>query len=276
MTDISVGDAVYAANVGGGDTSCVANGYAVGGAGTSATYAISGTVTTGLTVVYQVAAQPSSTAANCLINNAAGFPKYITFQNNTVLSPNVFALQADNGWQFSIDNQFFNNVFADNDAGVNSDINCTAAASEGSSSFGCWDGNTLGFYQNVLTSRNPANWSVVNCPGGSCVNSFPTSVNCAGSSADPTCLGYSGFAGSTPLVTYPSGACVYDGSNSSNCPLMALPWANNFTYTDVSYMGSSSYPNQGVNTTQLNTAMTQTKYVCPAGANCGTHGPYPD
>ncbi len=276
MTDISVGDAVYASNVGGGDTTCATNGYAVGGAGTSATYAISGTVTTGLTVVYQVAAQPSSPSATCVINNAAGFPKYVTFQNNTVLSPNAFALQADNGWQLSIDNQFFNNVFADNDSGLNSDINCTAAASEGSLSFECWDSNTLGFYQNVLTSRNSSNWSVVNCPGGSCVNAFPISVNCTGSSADPTCLGYVGFVGASPIVIYPSGACVYDGSNPANCPLMALPWADNFTYTDVSYVGSSSYPTQGVNTTQLNTAMTQEKYVCPTGANCGTHGPYPD
>ena len=108
------------------------------------------------------------------------------------------------------------------------------------------------------------------------MNAFPLSVNCSGATADPTCLGYAGFLGPSPTVTYPSGACTYDGSNPFNCALMALPWANNFVYTDVSYAASSFYPTQGVNTTQLGTAMTQTKYVCPAGANCGTHGPYPD
>jgi len=276
MTDVSVGDAVYMANVGNGDTTCTANDYAVSAFGSGITYAISGTVPTGLTVVYQVTTQPSASSANCILNNGAGFPKFITFQNNTVLSPNVFALQADNGWQYSIGNQMFNNVFADNDSGLDSDLNCTAAAKEGTSSFGCWDSNTFEFYQNVMTSRNSTNWSVMNCPGGSCVNAFPLSVNCSGAAADPTCLGYAGFLGSSPTVTYPSGACIYDGSNPFNCVLMALPWANNFVYTDVSYAASSSYPTQGVNTIQLGTAMTQTKYVCPVGANCGTHGPYPD
>jgi hypothetical protein len=274
MTDISVGDDVYASNVGGADTTCSTNGYAVGA--TSATYAISGTITTGLEVQYQVATQPSGSSANCVINNGAGFPKYTTLQNNTFLSPNVFDIQAAANWWLPISNYMFNNVFADDDSGHGSDLYCANAGPEGTPAFACWDSNTFAFYQNVLTTRNAANWSVVNCPGGSCVNAFPASVNCAGSIADPTCLGYAGFMGSSPTVTYPSGACVYDGSNPFNCPLMALPWANNFTYTNVSYVGSSSYSTQGVNTTQLNNAMTQTEYVCPVGANCGTHGPYPD
>jgi len=275
MTDISIGDDVYASNVGGGDTTCSTNGYAVGA--TSATYATTGTITTGLTVVYQIAIQPSAPNANCIINNGAGFPKYTTFQNNTILSPNVFDVEAANQWWQPISNDFFSNVFADNDTGKGSDLDCVPISSgEGTPSFPCWDSNTFEFYANVLTTRNPANWSAVNCPGGTCSNYFPATVNCAGSSADPTCLGYTGFMGSSPTVTYPSGACAYDGSNPFNCPLMALPWANNFTYTDVSYVGSSSYTNQGANTTTINTVMTQTEYVCPSGTNCGTHGPYPD
>jgi hypothetical protein len=276
MTDISVGDDVYASNVGGGDTTCTTNGYAVGA--TSATYAITGTITTGLTVVYSLPAgqQPSAPSANCTINNGAGFPKFTTLQNNTFLSPNIFNIVAGANWWLPISNYFFNNVFADNDNGHVSNVFCNSFTYEGTAAFPCWDGNTFEFYQNVLQGRSSANWSVVNCPGGSCVNAFPASVNCSGASADPSCLGYAGFMGLSPTVTYPSGACVYDGSNPFNCPLMALPWANNFTYTNVSYVGSSSYSTQGVNTTQLDTAMTQTEYVCPTGANCGTHGPYPD
>ena len=276
MTDISVGDDVYAYNLsGGGDTTCTGNGYAVGAA-SPAVYAITGTVTTGMTVQYQIATQPSAGSANCIINNGAGFPKYITFQSNTWLSPNQSTIQNGQTWQQEIGNQIFNNVWADNDSGYNSDVNCNGATKEGTLSFACWDANTFQFYSNVMTGRNSAYWSVVSCPGGNCTNAFPATVNCAGSSADPTCLGYEGFMGSSPTVTYPAGACVYDGSNPFNCPLMALPWANNFTYTDVSYVGSSSYSTQGVNTTQLNNAMTQTEYVCPAGGNCGAHGPYPD
>jgi hypothetical protein len=160
---------------------------------------------------------------------------------------------------------------------LESDVFCaTSFSGEGIPSFPCWDNNTFEFYQNVLQGRSSTNWGVVNCPGGSCGNAFPSSVNCSASSADPTCLGYAGFMGTNPVVTYPSGACIYDGSNTFNCPLMALPWASNFAYTDVSYVGSSSYSTLGVSTTQLDTAMTQTEYVCPTGANCGMHGPYPD
>lgn len=275
MTDISVGDDVYAYNLGGGDTTCTTNGYAVGA--TSATYAIAGTVTTGLSVVYQMTAQPSASSANCIINNGAGFPKYTTVQNNTFLAPSVVDIQAEQEWWQPISNSFFNNVFADNDGGLESDVFCaTSSGGEGVASFPCWDNNTFEFYQNVLLGRSSANWSVVNCPGGSCGNAFPATVNCSGSSADPTCLGYTGFMGPSPTVTYPSSACTYDGSNPFNCPLMALPWANNFAYTDVSYAGSSSYSTLGVSTTQLDTAMTQTEYVCPTDANCGAHGPYPD
>ncbi len=88
-------------------------------------------------------------------------------------------------------------------------------------------------------------------------------------------MGYAGFMGPSPAVTFPAGPCAAADA-PFNCPLMALPWANNFTLSDVSYVGSSSYPTSGVNTTQLQNAMTQTEYVCPAGAHCGTHGPYPE
>jgi len=231
-------------------------------------------VTTGLTVVYQVATQPSASSANCLISNGAGFPKYTTIQNNTLLSPNLSAITAYNQWWQSIGDYFFQNVFAVNDSQLTADAYCSGF-SEGSASFACWDLNTFEFYSNVLEGRSSANWSVVNCPGGSCSNSFPTTVNCSGSTATAGCLGYTGFMGSSATVTYPSGACS-NANAPFNCPLMSLPWANNLTLGDLSYVGTSSYSTQGVNTTQLDTAMTQTEYVCPTGANCGTYGPYPD
>ncbi len=279
MTDIVPGDDVYAYNtcVGsgcskGGDATCTTNGYAVGA--TSATYAAMGTATTALTVVYQVATQPSASSANCLISNGAGFPKYTTIQNNTLLSPNLSAITAYNQWWQSIGNNFFQNVFAVNDSQLTADAYCSGF-SEGSASFACWDLNTFEFYSNVLEARSTANWSVVNCPGGSCSNSFPTTVNCSGNTATAGCLGYTGFMGSSPTVTYPSGACS-NANAPFNCPLMSLPWANNLSLGDLSYVGTSSYSTQGVNTMQLDTAMTQTEYVCPTGANCGTYGPYPD
>jgi hypothetical protein len=273
MLDIAVGDGVYALDIGGGDTTCTGNGYATGS--TAANYAVSGTVPTGLTVKYQLAVQPSLPSANCLINNGAGLPRFVTLQNNTFLAANVFDIDNFAQWHQPISNYFHDNVFADNDAGTTSDVYCASPSGEGTTGFQCWDPASFQFYHSVMQGRAPGNWSVVNCPGGTCTNSFPSTVNCANSTADATCLGYSGFMGSSPTITYPSGACS-NANAPFNCPLMALPWANNLTLSNLNYVGSTSYSGQGVNINQLTNAMTQHKYVCPSGANCGTHGPYPD
>lgn len=271
------GDGVYALNLSGivpgsSDTTCTTSGYATGA--TAANLAIAGTVPTGLTVKYNLATAPSQPSATCLINNGAGTPKFVTLQGNTFLAVNVFAIEPLTTWRQSISNWFHDNVFADNDAATYSDV-YKGGPMEGTTSFASWDPASFQFYHNVMQGRNSTNWSVVNCPGGTCTNAFPATVNCSGSTADATCLGYSGFMGSSPTVTYPSGACS-NANAPFNCPLMALPWANNLTLSNLNYVGSSSYSTLGVNTGQLINAMTQTKYVCPVGANCGTHGPYPD
>ncbi len=270
MINISVGDGVYAYDTGDGTCNL---GYATGS--TVANYAVTGTMATGLTVKYQLAAQPTSGSANCFISNAAGAPRFVTLQNNTFLASNAFSIEIFNQWHQPISNYFHDNVFADNDAGTTSDVYALSPAGEGTTAFQSWDPASFQFYHSVMQGRNPANWSVVNCPGGTCTNAFPANVNCSTSTADATCLGYAGFMGSSPTVTYPSGACS-NVNAPFNCPLMALPWANNLALSNLNYVGSSSYSTQGVNPGQLTNAMTQTRYVCPSGANCGTHGPYPD
>jgi len=257
MTDISIGDDVYASNCtasgcpGGADTTCTTNGYAVGA--TSATYAITGTITTGLTVKYQVVTQPSASSANCIINNGAGFPKYTTFQGNTLLAMNAVDIEAAQQWWQPIGNQFFNNVFVDNDSGRTSDLFCVPiGAGEGYPSYPCWDANTFQFYGNALVGRSSSNWnSGVAVPSSAPANTFPALPG-----------------------GYPAGSCAVANA-PFNCPLMALPWASNFSLADVAAMSITS-STQGVNVTQMTTTMTATEYACPAGANCGTHGPYPD
>jgi hypothetical protein len=268
QTSFTVGSSVTGSSTGTGsvsDTSCTANGYAVGDS-PPATYAMTGTVTTGLTVVYTVSAVPAGSPSNCTINNGAGFPKYTTVQSNTILAVNGFDLEAGAQWWLPISNSFFNNVFADNDSGKESDVDCVPiGAGEGSPSFACWDTNTFEFYGNVMTGRNATDWGngipidpLNLCGGSNCANIFPSLTS-----------------------SYPTGSC--GGSSGTgqvavapvNCPLMALPWSTNFSLSNLSSM-SGSYATQGVSATQLNRAMTQTEYVCPAGANCGTHGPYPD
>lgn len=177
-----------------------------------------------------------------------------------------------------------------NSATVTSGIYCSNFL-EGLTSLPCWDTSTLSFYSNVLVGRAAAQWTVagttLNCPSPGC-GSFPNfvpagggpggaggGVNCSGS---PTvnCMGYTGFEGGSPTVTFPTGPCVYDGSDPTDCPLMALPWSNNFTLSDVAYDAASSYKTEGVDTSKVTDAMTKGKYVCPTGANCGSTGPFQD
>jgi hypothetical protein len=255
MTDIALTptpDDVYAYNTT-ADTTCTSNGYAVGAS--SATYAAAGTITTGLTVVYyNPGSNDSSGATHCLINNGAGFPKNTTFQNNSVLAVNGFDVEAAAQWWQPINNRFFNNVFVDNDSGKDSDLDCVPiGAGEGYPSYPCWDANTFQFYSNVLVGRSSSNWnSGIAVPSSDAANTFPAIPG-----------------------GYPSSSGCPAANAPFNCPLMALPWANNFTLSNVAAMSVTS-STQGVNVTQMTTTMTATEYTCPAGANCGTHGPYPD
>jgi Divergent InlB B-repeat domain len=287
MTDIcapgvsgcsSQGDGVYVFDYGGGDTTCTADGYAAGA--TSATYAVAGTLTLGLTVKYSVTSAPTLTQPNpkCLISNRSGGPKNATVRNNTFLSPNIMAITTFAKWYQSVLNTFNDNIFVTNDAGNRSDFYCNSSGG-GVGALSCFDNATLEFYHNVFAQQNPSNWTgaVVNCPSGPCVHSFPAAVNCATATADATCLGFSGFMGPAPTVAYPTGSCA--AANAPfNCPLMALPWANNFTLDNLTPVGSSVYSTQGVNIPNLKTAMTQSQYVCTGSCGDGSagHHPYPD
>ena len=155
-----------------------------------------------------------------------------------------------------------------------------------SGSFGnsalCWDATTLQFYNNVLVGRTSTLYGVHT---GGAANAFPnsglagtganTGVNCSTGSATSGCMGYSGFMSASPTVTFPTGSCPATFGNQFNCPLQSLPWANNFSYLNVSYVGGSSYSTQGVSTSALTTAFTQNGWTCAAGLSCGT-GPYVD
>lgn len=237
------------------DTSCSNNNFAVGA--TSATLACDGVSCSPMNNpvsmdVYYPAPNASGTAL-CSINNGSGFPKNVTYQNNTSLAPDNFALTAFNPpWQ-SLNNQFFNNIFVTNDATLHGsgDFICNSQSGEGNgtgypsgpvgspkSSFACLDLNTLGFYNNVLNSRDSRNWSVINCPGGTCTNSFPQNVNCPTSTADGTCIGFTGFMTSTPTIQFPGQGMVTTSGTavtwSSGAKFLADGSMNVPTFTIVS------------------------------------------
>jgi|HubBroStandDraft_1064217.scaffolds.fasta_scaffold00268_10 hypothetical protein len=280
ILDLNPGAGIYAYN-------CSTSGYEAGGASGINAYAIAPTAPASLSVYYELAAEPSASSATCTVNNIAGFPQNVTIQGNTFLSPARFAIQSFYSTQHYINNWFFGNVFADNDSGHTSDIFCdqgndeegTGGTNPANSSFACWDQNTLEVYNNQFMGRNCSYWNqqagtcsmngsgvayatavdpLAQCTGTSCANLFPA-LNTEEEWSTSLCS-----AANAPF----------------NCPQMALPWANNFTLTGAgstnSLAGMTGGYSQGVNVTQLQTALTQTAYQCPAGANCGMHGPYPD
>ena len=54
----------------------------------------------------------------------------------------------------------------------------------------------------------------------------------------------------------PAGSERFAAANAPfNCPLMALPWANNLTIDNLSYVGSSLFSTQGVDITALKNAL---------------------
>ncbi len=269
ITNIGVGDGVYATNFSGTDTNCTTQGYAT----TSPTTPIKAVVGDGgghftnqygtgpnMTVVW-----PSSGtgAANCLISNAPGPPNGVTFQNNTLLSINRYAITNFGQSWWPINNWFWNNVFADNPAGVASDIECNhpvgGGFGEGTQAFTCWDSQTLEVYKNAFMGHSSTYWN-------------------GGTAVDPLGQCSSGCSNSFPSLAggYPSGSCTYDGSHPLDCPMMALPWSTNFSLSNVAAMSGNPPSTQGVNVTQLTNTATANIYTCPAGLSCGSHGPYPD
>ncbi len=251
------------------DTSCSTNGYAVGDV--SLTAAVSPTDPRGL-VVYWADSTASSPAATCLLDNGSGFPKKVTFINNVVANVAAPALASPGTkWQHIL-NTITGNIFAATGAS-NADIACNATTEGNAALNGCWDTSTLIEGGNILQGRSSGNWTP--SFGGAAANQFPASATCSGSPAS-TCLGWNGYTAVGGVgKTFPTSVCP-DGNAPYNCPLMALPWADNLRLTDLVLLPGSSWFGSGPDTAQLIAAFTLDQYVCPVGANCGTHGPYPD
>lgn len=273
ITDINIGDDVYAHNCGttcqgivSNDTTCTTGGYLAGA--TAAALAITPTSPTGLDVYYANTGANESGTSTCIVENGSGFPKFASFQNNTVLSVGNPTINSPGTFWQHISNRYFSNVFAT--VGTPSVLDC-AGLSEGTNSFACWDLSTLQVYDMVLQGRTSGNWSVN--PGGSPVNFFPSTVTCSGATATSTCLGYTGYMSGT---AFPTATCTYDGSNPNNCPMMAQPWSSNFALSAIVPVGSSSYSAEGANITNITNAFSATQFVCPTGAYCGGSGPNPD
>jgi len=285
ITDISVGDdvhvptcAVGAAPTCGGITAnhdCLTVGgaaddsYATGE--TSASLALSPTSPTGLDVYYANTGPDDNSGTICsALDNGSGFPKNASFVGNTVISTNGVGILSEGAQWQHLNNLFTKNIFvnvagaASNNTNVN--IGCTGHG-EGSNAMGaCWDTTSLVEGNNVIQGRLIGNWASF---GGGTVNFVPANASCAGATADPTCVGFSGFMNG---ATFPTTACA-QANAPFNCPLQTWPWANNLTMSNLGLVPTSSYLGLGFDPVAMNAAMTATQYVC--SRQCGT-GSFPD
>ncbi|MGB0116204.1 MAG: hypothetical protein WBP73_05305 [Terriglobales bacterium] len=285
MLDMSPGDAVYTPYCWNTSTNSEDTSYEVGA--TSIVQAASSASPTSLVISFPNAGSVDSSGNTiCELENDSGHPYGSIFANNTVLTPTGEAIVSGGTYRQHYNNYLTHNVFAA-PAGTGSfAITCSHITGEGNVALSqCWDTGSLNEYDNLIVNQS-SNPPTVLCSGSSCWNevwpsgSTPADLSPnADCSAGPvsSCMGWTGFTvtGGNGL-TFPGGACTYDGSNPLNCPLMGAPWSSNFALSDLVPLSGSSYTTEGVNVPSMVTAFTQTEYVCPSGGNCGIHGPYPD
>jgi hypothetical protein len=272
-TDIHIGDGVITSECLQSNLSTVDATYPT--PSNSSVLAATGTVTPGLAVAYANTGANDSSGVVCALENDAGQPKNMLWSQNTTLITNLRSIGGSALNIQSINNYFTNNIFET--TGANKAIlRCDATGNgEGTVSGGgadCWDRTTLQWGNNVMVGRATINWPPVN-GSANFTSPSPSTVDCPGGTASSSCVGMSGFMNG---ITFPTTACTATLGNQNNCPLMAAPWATNVTLNSFGLVGSSSYQGLGADTTQMNTAFTNSGYVCPVGISCGSHGPYPD
>lgn len=291
MTDISVGDAVFVPAVGvSGSPGCIGGTapteYQVGGTAPIVP-AIAPTNPAGLDVYYAnafPAHDPDNSGTVCEVRNGGGWPAHTMLSYNHFLSPDKESIGSPglSHGSLHLDNHLIHNVFVTHDTGTVSDVICASPAAvvnkegtmgtPGVNPMSCWDPASIELFDNVLVTRNPANWSVL--PIGSPINFFPATPTCSGAAPDGTCAGFLGFMSATPFQV---ANCVFDGTNRNNCPMTPLPWSTNFSLNMIRpFNGTSTVFGRGANINAVEDAFTRTIYVCPVGSNCGTHGPYTD
>jgi hypothetical protein len=281
MTDMNAGDPVYTLNCSGGNNP---TSYQAGA--TSFTPSISPTSPTSLNVYYNNAGTNDSSGTICELENNSGHPNGSILTNNTVLTPTGEQIISGGTYRQHYNNQLTHNIFTAPAGTTSLGFTCNNIPGEGNVPLSdCWDTANLASYDNLIVNQSASPPAVL-CSGNNCYSEvFPsgsTPPNLSPNSDCPagplsSCMGWTGFTvtgGSGN--TFPTGPCSYDGSNPYNCPLMALPWNNNFSLSELVPLSGSSYTTEGANIPAINTALIRTQYVCPAGSNCGTPGPYPD
>jgi hypothetical protein len=271
VTDIQVGDYIYVYAY--TPSAPCTGGYAVGV--TAPPVAVTGTNPAGLTVAYANPGSDDNTGVVCVIENSPGHPSNTHFVNNTVLSVNQLVIANAGPYKQQLNNHFEHNIFITT-GGKPDVLKCTSTTGEGTGSnapFSCWDNNTSTWFDNVMQGRNSADWGPV--PSTAAANPVPALATCTVYPPPSTCLGFTGYTPSPGNgLTFPTSNCTYDGSDPTNCPLMALPWKDNFRLDYLVPIMGSSYSTEGANITNIKNAFTSTQYVCPY--SCGSPGPFPD
>ena len=288
MLDMNPGDAVYTSycwnsslngGAGGEDTS-----YEVGA--TNIVEATGASSPTSLVVSFPDAgAADSSGNTMCELQNDSGHPTGTIFSDNTVATPSGEQIISGGTYRQHYNNQLTHNIFAAPAGTASLGIGCSHITGEGDVALSqCWDTGSLQEYDILIVNQSSGIPPAVLCSGANCwtdvwpigavANLSPTASCTAG--PIPGCMGWTGYTVTGGGgKTFPTSACTYDGANPLNCPLMAAPWASNFSLNDLVPLGGSSYTTEGANIPNIAAAFTRMQYVCPT--SCGSSGgPYLD
>jgi hypothetical protein len=238
------------------------------------TQAIAGTLPSAQTVVFPSAGTANSVdnSGNCQLSYIQGWPQFLWHTHNTLITDASFALSSDaeyaTGPTYARDNLFRDSIFLGGGW-----FNNDRTAGTLTENFN-WDITTLSADHLVWAGQTAANYTEFgNNPA------YPDSAGCAAAGCNPPTTMY------FPATPYCTGAAVSNcvgfvgAMNISSMPLTLADYHNFALVSSSPYAAgnanaASNGTAMGANIPAIDTAQTQTTYVC--ATPCGAPGPYHD
>jgi hypothetical protein len=217
-----------------------------------------------VTVVYPNPGTPNASTVCTTIKNIQGTPDGLLLDHNTVACTGNCLLSSSAGsaaaaFTFHRSNRITNNIFTL--TGTLGGFK-EAGLAEGTASEATYELGTFEFHHSVITKRPSSNYteypSGLLCSDANATCWFPSAIECSGSTADASCVGYSGFMSGVPYNINPAD---YHDFNLHSTSLYK-----------TTRKASDGTP-LGADISLIDSKLDATQYVCdgPCGA-----GPFPD
>lgn len=229
----------------------------------------------GVTVAYPSAVSGTDSAGYCTVSNTLGGPQNFLWQHNTLITDATYTITASNTHNNVGPNYGINALYRDSLLLGNGWNNSDRGEGTPSETFN-YDITSLTNDHTVFVGRlaskyteygnNAAFPDTSGCTGAGCnppINMFfPGTGYCTGATATSNCVGFTG------------------AMSQSSMPLTISDWHNwKLVASSIFKAGGSSQASDGTDmgasvTSAIDTAETQTTFVCPS--TCGSPGPYSD